>query len=178
MDISRNESKDPVDSAIFKVLSRGPVSHGNLMKEVLNLTRESQSQFNKRLAVLRDDTRQVLSVRSGRHTYYGLPEQKDQLTRLLKKNGELEQYVIDSARALRDYMMNKAVYDWNTPGLNSSIHARFIMFWDAVDRLRESCPGLPAFKQPKKEPSDQQEYLNAIRLYHLYTLEILDFLEQ
>jgi hypothetical protein len=176
---STDTSKDPIDKAIREALSSEPMRAGSLKARVVESTKCSDAQYHKRLAVLRDDTKAIAFVQSGRDRYYALSNQTKRLAPYLKKRGELEQYVIASARDLRDYLMREAAYDSRNPDLNSSIHIKFSMFIDAIAMLRESYPGLPRFKLPNDESeSEMEKKWHAIRAYHSYLLEVLEFFKQ
>lgn len=184
-DRSTNDSKHPIDRAILGALSSGPMQAGLLMKKVIDSTKLAKALYYRRLAVLRDDTKEIVYAQSKREKYYALFEHASRLAPYLKKRGDLEQYVIASARELRDYMMNKAAYDTRNPDINSNIHVKFSMFIDAVAMLRDAHPGLPKFELPDYEPGDGSDYeemigekWHAIRAYHRHVLKVLEFFNQ
>lgn len=167
---STDSSRQPVDSAILKALSSGPISASTLKQKVIDSTGCSQAQYYKRLAELRDKRREVIFAPKGRERYYALYQDKDRLGQYLKGGGALEQFTIKTALNLRDYMMTEARYDPRNIDFDTTLHIRFRMFLDTLSMLRKTYPNIPAFRPPKKE-----DPLEAIRAEYRYVLDILEF---
>lgn len=173
--VSENESTDIVDTMILQALASGPKSASQLMDEVMNSARCSRPKYFKRLAVLRDDTRRVIRVLDGKKAHYGLPNDLPALGRLLKKQGRLEQYVVDHAYYLLELAMRRMDYQRPGKDIMNEMAFKSHMLLTALDRLRDSYPDLPEWESP----TDDKDLDEGVIIYTWYEfwMNVLVFLK-
>lgn len=177
-DISRNVSTDPVDEAIFRILSSGPVLAGSLEKEVVHSTGFSRTKYDQRRKALLMKGEIVNHRPKGRrNVYYALPKDKERLYQY-DKGGNMQHQVIEDGRYLRDYMMRDADYDSEGYYLSMNVHVRFDFFRDEVDRLRKTNPNLPEWHcEELTKPERQRDDAEIMRVEFSYVLNVLEALK-